>query len=480
MAGLLSDLTQSAQSLDAQQLGLQITSNNLANVNNANYATESVQMASTGVIDTNIGEVSMGVEATGVTEARNPFLDAQVAQEISQTGSLQTQVTQLTQAQSYLGEQVNSSTSTSSISDTSESTTGISSAINNFFDSFSNLASNPTDTGAQQTVLQNAGTLADTVNTAYSQLQSLQGDITTQIQQDVGTANGLLQNIAQLNGQIQQYTVQNPNSTPNDLVDQRQADVEQLAGLMNITTSVIPNSNGQIQVTTLDTNSNPVTLVNKTSVQGNGITFTGAGFTGGVPSTTLGLTGGSLEGNLTASTGAVQTLINNLATTASQLTTAVNTAYNPGGTTGNFFASTPSTGQLISLDPTLNASTIKTTNTANAGANELALAVAQVQNQTFSTANGDQINGTISGYYSSAVTGIGEAIDGAQSQLTDQTAVQNMVEQQRSSVSGVNEDDELTNLMTYQSAFQAQARVMNTVNDLLDIVINGLFGASVS
>jgi flagellar hook-associated protein 1 len=135
---------------------------------------------------------------------------------------------------------------------------------------------------------------------------------------------------------------------------------------------------------------------------------------------------------------------------------------------------------LISLDPTLNASTIKTTNTANAGANELALAVAQVQNQTFSTANGDQINGTISGYYSSAVTGIGEAIDGAQSQLTDQTAVQNMVEQQRSSVSGVNEDDELTNLMTYQSAFQAQARVMNTVNDLLDIVINGLFGASVS
>ena len=64
-------------------------------------------------------------------------------------------------------------------------------------------------------------------------LQSLQSGITTQIQQDVGTVNGLLQNIAQLNGQIQQYNVQNPNSTPNDLVDQRQADVEQLAGYMN-------------------------------------------------------------------------------------------------------------------------------------------------------------------------------------------------------------------------------------------------------
>ena len=309
-------------------------------------------------------------------------------------------------------------------------------------------------------------------------MQSLQGDISTQITQGVSTANGLLQNIATLNGQIQQYNVQNPNSTPNDLIDERQADVEQLAGYMNITTSTIPNSGDQIQVTALDANSNPVTLVSKTSVQGNGIAFTGTGFTGGVPTTTLGLTSGSLEGNLTASTGAVQTLINNLSTTASQLTTAVNGAYNPTGATGNFFASTPTSGQLLSLDPSLNANTLKTTNTGNAGANELALAVAQVQNQTFSTANGDQINGTIGGFYSSAVTNIGEAIDGVQSQLTDQTAVQNMVNQQRSSVSGVNEDDELTNLMTYQSAFQAQARVLDTVDSLLDTIVTGLTATS--
>jgi flagellar hook-associated protein 1 FlgK len=478
MAGLISDLTQSAQALDAQQLGLQISGNNLANVNNASYAVESVQLGSTGVMESNIGEVSMGVEATGVTEARDPFLDAQVAQENSLTGSLQAQVTQLTQAQSYLGEQISASSSTSSISDTSESTTGISSALNNFFDGFNNLASNPTDTGAQQTVLQNAGTLATTINTAYSQLQSLQGDIGTQITQNVSTANGLLQNIATLNGQIQQYNVQNPNSSPNDLVDQRQADVEQLSQYMNVTTSTIPNSGGQIKVTALDANSNPVTLVSKTSVQGNGIAFNGTGFTGGVPTTTLGLTSGSLEGDLTASTGSIQTLINNLTTTASQLTTAVNAAYNPTGTTGNFFASTPTSGQILSLDPSLNANTLKSTNTGNAGANELALAVAQVQNQTFSTANGDQINGTIGGYYSAAVTNIGEAIDGVQSQLTDQTAVQNMVVQQRSSVSGVNEDDELTNLMTYQSAFQAQARVLDTVDSLLDTIVTDLTASS--
>ena len=480
MAGLITDLTQGSQSLEAQQLGLQITSNNLSNVNNPNYATQRVELGSTGELDEAAGQVSMGVEVSGITQSRNSYLDAQVAQEISQTSALQSQVTQLTQAQSYLGEQVNSSTSTSSITDSSSSTSGISSAMNTFFNSFSNLATTPTDAGAQQTVIQSAGTLVSTINTTYSQLQGLQGDINTQINQDVGSANGLLQSIATLNGQIAQYNAQNPGSTPNDLNDQREGDIEQLAQYMNFTTSTIPNSNGQLKLTALDPSSNPVTLVSGTEVEGNGIAFTGTGFTAGTPTTALALTGGSLAGNLAASTGGVQTLINNLTTTASQLTSAVNGAYNPTGTGNNFFASTPASGSLLTIDPTLSASTLKTTNTANAGANELALAVANVQTQQFSTAGGDQINGTMPDYYSGAVTGIGESINGAQSQLTDQTAVQTMVESQRSSVSGVNQDDELTNLMTYQSAFHAQAQVMNTVNNLLDVICNGLFGTPLS
>jgi flagellar hook-associated protein 1 FlgK len=480
MAGLLTELSQTAGAMDAQQLGLQITGNNLANVNNPNYSRQTVALGAVGVQESGVGEISMGVVAEGIQQDVNPFLNAQVTQEISQTGTLQAQVTQLTQAQSYLGEQVNSSTATSSITNDPSSTSGISTAMDSFFNAFSSLAATPTDTGAQQTVVQTAGTLADTINTTNSQLQSLQGDINTQINQDVGTVNGLLKGVATLNGQIAQYDVQNPHSTANDLNDQRQADLEQLAGYMNFTTSTVPNSNGQIQITALDQNSNPVTLVSNTSVEGGGIAFTGTSFTGGVPTTTLGLTGGSLQGNLTASTGAVQTLMNNLSNTASQLTSAVNAAYNPTGTTGNFFQSTPSTGDLITLDPTLTATTVKSTGTGNAGANELALAVSNIPNKTFSTSSGGLINGTIGGYYSAAVTGIGESIDSVQSQLSDQTAVQTLVQSQQASVSGVNQDDELTHLMTYQSAFQAQAQVINTINTCMDSIISTIFGGTAS
>jgi flagellar hook-associated protein 1 FlgK len=478
MAGLITDLIQTSQSLDAQQLALQVTGNNLANVNNPNYARQSVVMGSTGNLNTPVGEISMGVIATGIQQTRDPFLDAQVTQEVAQTGTLQAQLNQLQQAQADLGEQVTSADTNTSITSTSQSTTGISSALSNFFNAASQLSSNPTETSAKQSLLQSAQTLASTINTADSNLSGLQASISTQITQDTGTVNGLLQNIATLNGQIQEMNVQKPNSA-NDLVDQRQADLEQLAGYMNFTTTTIPNGNGQIDVNALDANSNPVNLVDKTTVAG-AVNFTGSGFTFGTPATTLGLTGGSLVGDLTASTGAIQTLRNQLATTASQLTTAINTAYNPTNATGNFFQSTPAAGQLLTLDPTLTVDSMKTTDTGNAGANELALAVAQVSTQNFSTSGGDQINGTITGYYSQAVTGIGQSIDGVTSQLTDQTTVQQMVQTQRDSVSGVNENEELTNLLTYQRAFQAQARMMNTINDCLDIVVNGLFGAAVS
>jgi flagellar hook-associated protein 1 FlgK len=356
--------------------------------------------------------------------------------------------------------------------------------MDSFFNAFSNLAANPTDTGAQDTVYQTAGTLATTINSAYSQLGSLQSNINTQIGQDVGAANGLLQNIATLNGQIQLYQVESPNSTANDLIDQRQADLQQLAQYMNFTTASIPNSNGQIEVTAVGADSNPVTLVDKTNA--STVAFDGSSFSAG--GKVLGLTGGSMQGELSASTGPIQQLMGNLATTATQLTQAVNAIYNPSnpdgteGPYGNFFATTSSnglaSGDIIDVDNSVTANSVRATNTGGSGANDVASGIAGVATQSFSTSNG--FTGSVGQFYSQAVTGLGESIDGVQSQLSDQNTVLTMVKQQQSSVSGVNEDQEVTNLMTYQRAFQAQAQVVSTLNAMLGMVVNGLFGGTMS
>lgn len=476
MGGLITDLSQSARALQAQQTGLELAGRNLANVNNPKYARQRVILGTNGTIQTPIGPQGMGVEATGIQQIRDQFLDAQVTREISLSSSLQAQDGQLQKAQADLGEQVDGSSASASISDSTTSTTGLNAALNNFFNAFDTLAANPTDTGSKQLLLQSASTLSGKLNATDARLSSLQDDITTQINSDVSTANGLLKNIASLNGQIQQLEVQPPHNTANDLRDERQADLEQLAQYVNFTATAIPGSYGQIQLTSQDANGNSVTLVNKTSVKGGGISFDGTQFTAGSPATALSLQGGSLEGNLNVRDGAIQQLRNSLATTATQLTSSVNKAYNPTGATGDFFQSGTLSSGLIALDPALNVNTLKTTDTGNAGANEIALAVAQVAQQKLSTSSGDLVNGTIGNYYSQTVTGLGQSISGVESQLSDQTIVQTMVQTQRDSVSGVSQDEELTDLMKYQRAFQAQARVINAIDNLLDVVVNGLFG----
>lgn len=92
-------------------------------------------------------------------------------------------------------------------------------------------------------------------------------------------------------------------------------------------------------------------------------------------------------------------------------------------------------------------------------------------NQTFSTAHGDAIDGTISGFYGGAVSGIGQALDTANTQVTDQTNVQTIVTNQRASVSGVSVDQEMSDLMTYQRAYQASSEVLQVVSGLLSSLI---------
>ena len=95
-------------------------------------------------------------------------------------------------------------------------------------------------------------------------------------------------------------------------------------------------------------------------------------------------------------------------------------------------------------------------------------------NQKFSTAGGDAINGTLTQFYSGAVSSIGQSLSSVTTQSTNQTAVQTLIVNQRQSVSGVSVDEEMSNLMTYQRAFQASSEVFQVINTLLDDVVTNL------
>jgi flagellar hook-associated protein 1 FlgK len=98
----------------------------------------------------------------------------------------------------------------------------------------------------------------------------------------------------------------------------------------------------------------------------------------------------------------------------------------------------------------------------------VALRLAGLASTTQASLNGQ----TFGNYYTETVASLGNALQTANSQVTNQTAVSNMLATQQSSVSGVNIDQEMTNLMGFQRAYEASAQLVNTINQMLITVNN--------
>ena len=81
-------------------------------------------------------------------------------------------------------------------------------------------------------------------------------------------------------------------------------------------------------------------------------------------------------------------------------------------------------------------------------------------------------NQTFNQRYNQTVAGVGQTLASANSHVADEQLVQNMLGQQRASVSGVSLDEEMTNLMTYQRAFEASARLITVIDELLQTLVN--------
>jgi flagellar hook-associated protein 1 FlgK len=469
MSGLLTSLGAAAASLNAQSQAIAVVTNNISNVNNPNYSEETPTFSDLGMVQTADGPESLGLTVS-VSQQRSAVLDQMVRQEASLTSGFTAQQSLLQQAQAALGENITSSTSSASSASTATET-GLSASIDAFFNSFENLAANPTDQGAKETVVEQAGVLTDRFQQIDQNLAQVQSNADSQATSGVTSANTLLQGIATLNSQIASFEAGDPGSAV-DLRDQREGDLEQLAALMPIT--VTENAQGEDTVTAPAAGSGSVTLVANGTVS-NPLSYSAGVFSAG--STALGLASGSLAGTVAASAGAVQSLRTGLDALASQIVTAVNTAYNPSATNGgNFFNSSGTTAGTIALDGNLTSANLQA-GSGSAGDNSIATAVANVANQTFATSGGDAIDGTIDQFYSTAASNIGQALDTANTQVTDQTNVQTIITNQRNSVSGVSLDQEMSHLMTYQTAYQASSELFSTVNAMLTELITDLTSA---
>lgn len=461
MLGLFGALNMAAQSLDAQQAGVEVCGNNMANANNPAYAEEVLDLSTGTPLPTDIGPEGTGVQATGITEVRDALLDQQIRAAASTTGSLTSQQTALQYAQDALGEQISTGSSVGSAG-------GLDSDLSGLFDSFQTLSTNPASLTNRQAVISQAQQLAAQFNQVDQQLTSINGQLNQSVQTGVASANQLLTQIAGLNQQIVSSQATS-GGTANSLIDQREQELESLAGLVNTQTSA--NSNGSVNVSVdgqlLVSGSNLEDTLQTYDAGGGQLLVATAG-----SNTDLTLSGGSIEGTITArdnGLASLQTGINNL---ASQLITQVNSAYKTGfdlnGNTGaEFFTGADASNIAVNTTLAGDPSTLQASGAAgDTGNNQVALALAQLGTNTQSALG----NQTFSQSYNGTITDLGSALSTANSQLTEEQTVQSMLTTQRSSESGVNMDQEMTNLMSYEKAYQASAELVTTLDQMLTSV----------
>lgn len=473
MLGLFGTLNLGARSMSTQRAGVEVAGQNLANVNNPAYARQRVNIATSITIGSEIGPMGTGAEAVAIQQMRNAILDNQIQAEASNRGSLAAQQTALQYTQAALGTQIDRMASGAEGATAAQGVGGGHSLADNLselFNAFQSLSTNPTSMAERQTLLMKAASLGLQFNQLNTRLDNLTGSLNSTIDSELGVANTLLSDIANLNKLITTAEVTS-GGTANDLRDTRQARIEELAKYVKLD---ISNGNGSA----LNISVGGVDLVTNTTVTDTLQSYDAGGGQMLVRATTSGtpvnLTGGSIQGTIAARDGGVANLKTGINNLANLLISQVNAVHAGGfsltGTTGaNFFNGTNAADINVNAALLNDPSLVQAAGVSGAaGDNQTALALAQLAQTKHAALN----NQTFNQSYGQTVAAFGQELSTVNSQLGDQQAIEDMLLRQRDSIGGVSLDEEMTDLTRFQKAFAASARLITTVDEMLDTLVN--------
>jgi flagellar hook-associated protein 1 FlgK len=425
-------LQTSLRGLLAHQAAIDTTSHNVANANTDGYSRQEAVLTPTEAYQVvtgtgEVGHLGTGVTVDGYRRIRDTFLDLQYRAQAMQVGDQETRSTQLDQVELALSE---------------PSDNGISSQLAKFWNGWADVSNSPDDIAARQALIDQAKNLADSFKTVDTQLTTVKSQAATEYASLTGAAGDVVSianEIATLNAAIKQFKAN--GDSPNDLMDRRDNLLDKLSQLAQV--RVTDLGNGSINV---DFGDAAVSLVADTTVTWPQTLTTPGGKLGALID--IAKTGGTIDSYRADLNNAVKTLAD-----------AVNLLHNPGGTGTNFFTYTAGS-EAATLAINVTAGTVRTSTSGAAGANDIARAIAGLR------------GGTPDKLYTAFVTRIGGDLRNAQRGEANANVLLNSIQDRRQSTSGVSMDEEMTNLVRFQRGYQASARTMSTMDQMLDTLIN--------
>jgi flagellar hook-associated protein 1 FlgK len=418
----------------AQQRGLDVTGHNVANANTAGYsrqeaalgASMALELEAGGIQSGGVAQLGSGVDVQQYRRIRDVFLDIQYRAQATRVGDETQTAKSLDQAELAFAE---------------PGENGIADRLSKLWSAFGGLINTPDSAAARQSVVEQARSLA----TAFASLDSQLATVGTQAGAEyaaltgpTGDVQSFANQIASLNQAISAAV--GSGGQPNDLMDRRDQLLDQLAELGQV--SVQDLGTGAIRVSFGDA---AVPLVDDTTV-----TWPQA----------LTAPGGKLGAliDLSAPGGMIDAYRTDLNTAARTLADTINSIHN-GGSGVDFFTYVPGS-EAATLTVAVSAAGVRAGTGSAPGENDIAVAISRLR------------GGTADQAYQTLVGRVGNDVRESKRQQAAAEALRDAVQDRRDSTSGVSLDEEMTNLMRFQRAYQASARALSTLDEALDVLIN--------
>jgi flagellar hook-associated protein 1 FlgK len=451
------------RALMTSQLALDVTAHNIANANTDGYSRQKISLTATTPMLVSMNRMEIpaqlgtGVKLSAVTRAKDMLLEKQIQTETATQSQSDATVSEFSQVENVVNE---------------PSSTALGSALDSFWAGWQELSTSPEDVSTRNSLVTTAQSLTQLLNTKDKDMASLQANEDAGVRTAVDQINNLASQIRDLNVQINQSL--GVEATPNDLYDKRDTLLGQLSQLTNFEGHQM--SNGLYDITidghTLvqDNTFVPLTVANDpTNNNYAAITWSDDG-------SKANITDGKIQGLVDMRDNYIPKYRQSLNDLATGIMTSVNAlqssgyALNAATASGiNFFTGTGAGDIQVNAAIVADATLISAAQSASApgdGAN--ALAMAQLQS-TKTMSAGTQ---TFGDFYDNFVAQVGlDSQNNTNTNNTQKTLVSSLTTQ-RDSISNVSLDEEMTNMIQYQDGYNAAARVITTMDSMLDTIIN--------
>jgi flagellar hook-associated protein 1 FlgK len=450
--------------LNTSKQALEVISHNIANMNTEGYSrqeavlkTDVTQFLPSLNRSVNSSQLGSGVQVEEVRRLNNEFCKRQISEELQNQGKWETSVDIIEEIETLFSE---------------PNEDGLSAAVDTYWNSWKALESNPEDASLRKSLVENTKSLTNFLNGISTKITQMQSELNTEIDNKCYLINDYAQQITDLNKTIKSSVCS--GGTPNDLLDKRDVLVEELSKIVNI--NIRESDFGQIDVfiggDALVRNENCYKLESNlnTVTKFYDITWENSG-------EDLQVDNGQLYSLMYFRDDYLKEVTETMDNFTSLLISETNelhqTGYGLDGTTTGLDFFTGTNMKDINLNPVIYSNTDLIAAAKIAGSSGDNSNIQDILSlRTKSVFNGGTLN--FNDYYNNMIIKMGT--DGQQSsrELENVNLLLDKLNARDESVSGVSLDEELVDLVKYQQAYNAAAKIITTMEEIFDVIINQL------